>query len=300
MSRSLNEIQDSILEGVGTVAELNTLEVLTDNEKQTIAGLTSFSKVAIWRLWVWVVAFGIWLSEQLWDVFKADIEARIAATRPFTEKWYTTASVLYQHGYVLPESGIYDPPANAAEEALIEASKVIDKAAVSQIVLNGIGAVRVKVATLNAGELEGVSPEILAGFQEYIEKIGAAGTYLLATSADADDLKIHYKIYFDSLILDNEGKRLDGTNDTPVQTAIKDYLKSVDFNGKLSLDKLDRVLAKVPGVNDVFLQSAASKFADFEYTDTAPSTGAFTEFRQPDSGYMKLDEAESVFEFIAS
>ena len=300
MSRSINTIQDSILTAVDSSTELNALDVLTDNEQSSLSNLTSTSKVAQWRLFVWVVAFGIWVHEQLMDILRADIETRIAATRPFTKQWYTLTALNYQHGYALPETGVYPLPLDATEAQDITASKVIKKAAVIQSIINGIGALRIKVATITSGELVAVSPEQLQGFQEYIELMGAAGVYVVATSSDADDLKLEYKIYFDPLILDNEGKRLDGTNDTPVLNAINTYLKSVEFNGVLSLAKLTDVVQAVEGVKNPFLQLASSKYGAYEYDSVGTtSAGVITDFRQPDSGYLKLDEAESIFTYIA-
>ncbi|MGB1307544.1 MAG: hypothetical protein ACPG6B_01440 [Oceanihabitans sp.] len=301
MERTINTIQDEIIEAVEASGNLNALEVLTENEQSTLTALSSTSKVSVWRLYIWVVSFGIWIHEQLMDVLKQDIEARITQTRPFTKHWYEATSLDYQHGYSLPETGSYALPNNTTEAQTIAASKLIKKAAVVQTVFSGVGALRVKVATLNNNELVAVPDAVLQGFQEYIELKGAAGVYVITTTSEADKLKIAYDIHFNALILDNEGKRLDGTNDTPVQDALKSYLKSVDFNGILSLDRLDQVLQKVEGVTDVFIQEAASKYANFEYTTTGIDTaGEITKFRQPDSGYFKLDEAESYFTFIAS
>ncbi len=77
MSRSIKEIQQTILDAKATAVELSALEVLTTQE-QTLNSANSTSKVAIWRLWVWVVAFGQYVLEQYWDAFKIEIEARIA------------------------------------------------------------------------------------------------------------------------------------------------------------------------------------------------------------------------------
>lgn len=301
MSRSINEIQDDILGAVTASSELDALEVLTENEQSTLAGLTSTSKVAIWRLFVWACAFGIWISEQLMDVLRADIEQRIAETRPFTRKWYISTSLKYQHGYTLPETGVYDEPANATEATAIAASKIIKKASVVQAIIQGVGSLRVKVATLTDGELEPITPTQLEGFQEYIELMGAAGVYIIATSTAADDLKLEIDVHFNALILDNEGKRLDGTNDTPVQDAVKAYLKSTDFDGELDLVKLSNVIEAVDGVVSPFITLASSKYGALTYETTGVSNaGVFTKFRQPDSGYFKLDEEASTFNFIES
>src|SRR5690606_31626185 len=111
------------------------------------------------------------------------------------------------------------------------------------------------------------------GFTEYINLMGAAGISLATSSAQADKLKVSYKLYFDPLILNNLGQRKDGTDDTPVINALKAYLKdknSRDFNGELSLDQLNDVVEAVPGITDVFLQSAASSHTAFGYDDSNP------------------------------
>ena len=64
MARNLNDIQQSILDKKTETTTLSTLEVLTTNEKNSLSGLTSTSKVAIWRLWVYIVAFAIWTLEK--------------------------------------------------------------------------------------------------------------------------------------------------------------------------------------------------------------------------------------------
>lgn len=302
MSRSINEIQDVMLGAVEQADELSTLQVLTDAEKtQLQESLTSNSKVSIWRLFLWVNAFGQWVSEQLWDVLRNDIETRIAETRPFTKRWYIATALNYQHGYDLPETGIYPTPETSAEIQAVNASKIIKKASVIPTVLNGVGSLRVKVAKDNGGELEALTAPELAGFQQYIELMGAAGVYVVATSGNGDDLKLHYKIYYDALILDNEGKRLDGTNDTPVQDAVKAFLSSSQFDGLLDLNQLTDALQLVDGVASPHKVSAASKYAAFTYETTGiDAAGAIVDFRQPDAGYFKLDEVESTFEFVES
>jgi hypothetical protein len=300
MSR-INEIQDQILDAVEASADLSTLEVLTDNEETNLNTLTSTSRLAQWRLVVWVVAFAFWVEEQLLEVLRTDIESRIAETRPFTKGWYTTTSLLYQHGFDLPESGVYSTPNTSTEIQAVNGSKIIKKASVVQAIISGVGSLRVKVATLNGGELEPITGVQLNGFQEYIELMGAAGVYIIATSTIADDLKLVIDVHFNALILDNEGKRLDGTNDTPVQNAVKSFLKDVDFDGEIDLVRLSNVLEAVEGVVSPFINLAASKYASFTYeSDAVSNVGVFTKFRQPDSGYFKLDEAESQFNFIES
>lgn len=170
--------------------------------------------------------------------------------------------------------------------------------------INAHGILRIKVAKDNAGVLAPLSSGELIGFTKYINLMGAGGISLATSSAEADKLKVVYKLYYDPTILNNLGKRLDGTNDTPVKDALKAYLKdknSRDFNGELSLDQLNDVVENVPGITDVFIQLASSSYNAFDYDSTNPqgNVGPFTEFRQPQSGYFKLDEANSTFTYIA-
>lgn len=301
MARSINDIQNEMLAAVADADQLNALEVLTSNEQAQLNTLTSTSKVSIWRLQLWVVAFGQWTAEKILEVLRLDIEQRIAETRPFTRQWYTDTSLKYQHGYDLPETGIYESPITAAETQAVNASKIIKKASVVQAIIQGVGALRVKVAKDSNGLLEPISASELSGFQEYIDLMGAAGVFVIATSTVGDDFRLHIKVFYNGLILDNEGHRLDGTNDTPIQDAVRAFLASSDFDGLLDLNDLIDAIQKIEGVASPHIVSSASKYANFGYdTINVANAGSIVDFRQPDSGYFKLDEVESVFEFIES
>lgn len=299
---TINEIQTQILEAAAGTTELPATAVLTQNEQATIPNLTSTSKVSVFRLIVYVVATVAWSLRKLWAILSADIEARIAVSRPFSRGWYTQTALNYQHGQQLPENGIYDNTGLTIAE--IEAKKIVAKAAVVEGTINGHGILRIKVAKDNAGVLAPLDAGELIGFSEYINLMGAAGISVASSSAEADRLKVVYKLYYDPTILNNLGERLDGTNATPVIAALKNYLKDKnarDFNGELSLDQLNDVVENVPGITDVFIQSAASAYAGFSYGDinAQGNIGPFTEFRQPQSGYFKLDQAASVFQYLA-
>lgn len=299
---TINEIQTQILNTAAGADALPATAVLTENEQSTLTNLTSTSKVSVFRLIVYVVATVAWSLHQLWAILSADIDERIAVSRPFSRGWYTQTSLNYQHGQELPENGIYDNTGLTISE--IEAKKIVAKAAVVEGTINGHGILRIKVAKNIGGVLAPLEGSELIGFTEYMNKMGAAGISLATSSAEADQLRVIYKLYYDPTILNNLGERLDGTDATPVISALKGYLKDKnarDFNGELSLQHLNDVVEKVPGITDVFLQSAASKHTSYGYENPNPqgNVGPIFEFRQPQSGYFKLDEEESVFNYIA-
>jgi hypothetical protein len=296
MAQTVNEIQDEIMANAAEADNLPAVELLTESEQQQLGNITSTSKVGVTRKFVFVMAKASVHQQEIWDVFKQEIEERIAESRPFTKRWYRDVSLLYQHD--AQELSVWNEYNVITPEA-----RVVKKAAVVQTVLNGVGALRLKVAGEDNGELAPISQQELDGFQEYIERKGAAGVFVAATTGEADKLKLQMKIYFDPMVLNNQGHRLDGTADTPVQDAIKNYLKvsnSRDFNGSLSLAKLTDIVQAVPGVVDPFLLYAASKYAAFNYEDVNNNgtVGQIADYRQADSGYFKLDEEVSSFEFL--
>lgn len=302
MSRSINDIQDVMLGAVQQADELDTLQVLTDAEKtQLQEQLTTTSKVSIWRLFIWVHAFGQWVHEKIIEALYQTIQTLIAENEYGTKLWYLKTALQYQHGYDLPETGIYPTPITSAEIQAVNASKIVGKVSIQRVVLNGVGSLRIKVAKLDGEVLSAFSQVELEGFQTYIDLKDTAGVYKVATTGNGDSLKVHYKIYYNGLILDNEGKRLDGTNDTPVQNAVKSFLASSEFDGRLDLNALTDALQRVEGVKSPHKILVASKFGEFNYNSSNINiAGPITDFRQPDSGYFILDELESVFEFVES
>lgn len=297
---TINEIQNEILTEASTADDLPVTAVLTENEQATLNSLTSTSKVSIFRLFVYVVAVAIWIRQNLWDITQKDIEERVRISRPFTKGWFIDTALNYRHGATLPESGIYDDTGLTLQQ--IAAMQIVARAAVEENVINGLGSLRVKVAKLENEELVKLSPTELDGFAAYMDLMTAAGISIVSTSDDADRLKVVFKIYFDPTIINANGARLDGTDDAPAVTALKAYLKDKntgDFNGELSLDQLVDVLQAVDGFKNVFLVSAQSAYGTLSYSTAEFSDyGAINEFRRPNSGYFKLDEAESVFNYI--
>ena len=299
---TINEIQTQILTTAAGADALPATAVLTENEQATLDNLTSTSKVSIFRLFIYVVAVVAWSLHQLWAILSRDIDGRIAVSRPFSRGWYTQTALNYQHGQALPETGIYDN--SGLSIADIAAKKIVAKAAVVESSMNGHGILRIKVAKSVDGVLEPLTVAEHNGFRAYMNAMGAAGISLDTSSSQADKLKVHYKVYYDPTILNNLGQRLDGTDDTPVISALQNYLtdkNSNDFNGELSLQHLSDVVERVPGVTDVFLQSASSHYIGKAYEDSTPqgNVGPITEFRQPQSGYFKLDVEKCVFQYIA-
>lgn len=252
-----------------------------------------FSLVSLENIFFETFAFALWSLDTLMDIFRGEMETEMEANHAHTKEWYRQKPLGFHFGVpVIPGTDKFDLTGLSDEQ--IESAKVIKQAATVKLISsNGYGILRIKVATANeSGELEPVPTEQFNALKDYmLRHVVDAGTQVKLTTGPADQLRLVMDVYYDSLVLSNTGSRLDGTNDTPVQTSITDYLRSIEFNGMLILGDLERVLQTIQGVKRAKVKEAASKYGDYDYTtEGITNVGAIDEIRIADSGYMKVDE----------
>ncbi len=287
MARELNEIQQSILDHKDASDGLSPLEVLTTNEQNTLSGLTSTSKVALWRLMVYIVSLGHFTLESLFDTFEAYILELISLNQIHTSIWYRERVLEYQHGFPFEQStGSYDN--TDVDAGLLNASKIITSASVEELA----GRLKIKVAKTENNVLAPLSDDELTGLSVYLEKVKDAGNRLLIISRDPDELQIDLDVLFDPLVIDGDGKRLDATNDDPVGEAIDSYLSNLEFNGEFIIKNLEDAIEAVEGVVIADTKVALARFGtnNFEEIDKTYIS---------DAGYMILDEVNSTINFEA-
>ena len=122
----------------------------------------------------------------------------------------------------------------------------------------------------------------LTAFTAYMAKIKDAGVRLQCTSSAADTFQPTMVIYYDPLVLKNDGSRIDGTATTPVKDAVNAFLDMLPFNGVFILNSFIAAMQAVSGVVIADVQSVQAFYGsitpvviDVQYT--------------PDAGYMALD-----------
>ncbi|HMP92098.1 MAG TPA: hypothetical protein PKD90_04450 [Phnomibacter sp.] len=262
MARSINDIQASI--------------IAAKDGDPTLAALNSTSRTAIWRLLTYVVAAAIWVLETLFDTHKAEVLETVANLKPHSLRWYALAARRYRHGQALiPETDKYSD--EGLTSAQILAMQVVSYAAVVEQPLG----LRIKVATMGVSDLEPLGNEQMLGFVEYMNYIKDAGVRLLITTGPPDSLRLSLVIYYNPLVLNANGARLDGANNTPVKAAIKQYLQNLPFNGILVLAYLVDALQAVDGVVVPHIVAASASYGSLPYTP-------FSVEYQPDAGYMRI------------
>lgn len=253
-----------------------------------------FSKVSIENILFDVVSFSIWLFEKLFDQNKIEINEEIAKSRIHTQKWYREKALAFMLGYDLNDSDIYDVSLLTDEE--IFSAKIIVNAAPVKMQ----GYLRMKVVKSVSNELAALSQSELTSFSSYMNYVTDAGTYVIPTSGQADDLKLKLDIYYNPMVLAGDGSMLNGSDNSPVLKAIKGYLKSIKFNGSFVKSKLEDELKIIEGVTMINVKNAWSKYGNYSYDSTTnPNVGIIDEIRPADAGYMKLDEVNTVINYIA-
>jgi hypothetical protein len=283
-----------------TLSEIQTVIINKIQENEEVSQkLTSTSTTAIWRQMVYAVAFAIWSLEVLWDIFRAEINTEMAKQRVHTKQWYRQKALDFQYGFpVIDETDLFDN--TGATEADIEASKIIKQAAcIKMISGSGYGILRIKAARQVGEELQPLTEPQLDAVKHYFDRYAVdAGTQLIVTSKEADDVKLSVDVYYDPLVIGSNGARIDGTAAAPVLDGIKEFLKSLEFNGALIIDDLQRKIRSIDGVKTVRIKEARSKYSAYTYETTGvPNAGLIDEIRIADAGYMKLDEDNTTINY---
>jgi hypothetical protein len=262
-----------------TIAQIQAALIATLAADPAIAPvMADTSLTADWLLWTWEVSTAQWITESLYDMHVAEVQSIIALQKPHTLQWYATIAKAFQYGASLPpDSDVYVPVAPAGDVSL-----VVTYAAAVELP----GEVRIKVATGVAGSLSALSGAQLIAFTEYMGRVKDAGVRLNCTTGPADNLQLGMNIYYDPLVLDATGARLDGTNATPVLDAINLFLDTLPFNGVFVYNLFVAALQAVSGV--VIAEPLVCQ-ANYGATPYIDIKGAAPSVYTPDAGYMALD-----------
>lgn len=274
MARSIQEIQNLILQAKAQEPALNELN--------------STSKVAIWRLWVYIIAVAIWSLEKIFDIHRADIDKRLAELKPHTARWYRSKALAFQYGFdLLPDSDTFNNQGHTEEQ--IETSKIVKYSAVVES--PNEGRLIVKIAGEQGEQLQPITDAQKQAFESYLQEIKDAGVRLSVVNYQPDILHLQMKIVYDPLVLDSNGQSITNAFN-PIERTIKAYLKKLPFNGELVLAHLIDALQQAEGVKIPHLVLAQSK--------NITSSGEYGAFETieiskiPTAGYFTIDNFNDI------
>lgn len=277
MARTIVEIYDEIIAEKESASSLDDLTPNPETSTALLAALTSGSKVAIWRLWAYIVSVAIWTHEQLFEIFIAEAEAIAAAAPAGTARWYQKKVLEFQYGDSLVYTDnqyVYDP--------VDESARIVTRCAVQD---RGDGVVVIKVAKDDGGSPAPLDSTEKTALEGYLAKIKFAGTRIAVVSLAADEIDLDYDIYYDPIVPL-------ATLQSDLQTALETFASELKFNGDFRITKLTDALQAVTGVIDPVFQSATA-------TPDGGSASAITVKYQPAAGHVTYaDTAADMFSFI--
>ena len=227
----------------------------------------------------YVFAVAVWALEKLFDLHRADVDARIEQLEPHTLRWYVSKAKAYMQGQKLvTDCDYYDTEGMPEQD--IAAAKVVKYAVATEsntvVYIKVAREVDGNPAALTAGQLEGLT--------SYMNEIKDAGVSVQLRNEPADQMRIDLLIYYDPtlLIIDANGNGSQNGKD-PVRETTKQVIENLPFNGMFRKSDLMAALQALPCV----------EVADIKSVKVKPRNGAEWQtvegYDRPFSGYYSID-----------
>jgi hypothetical protein len=253
------------------------------NQQSELASLTSTSNTAIFKLIFYVQAVVISIHEQLWDLFKEDLEY-IKNTAPIMSElwWIDKLTNFYQYDNTDISKGVLkiDNSFVPYYEITDDTKKIIKFTAVKQS--DNSRQVNIKIAKADSDNNPvQLTVDELNSVKSFVNSLQAAGLYINVISFPPDLLKLNINIYFD-------GQYVQSNVLSEVKASIRGYLQKLKFDGTIQLIKLIDAIQNVQGVKDVLINEAQAKTELEGYT-------TFNRIYNAKAGYVQLNETDSVF-----
>lgn len=238
-----------------------------------------FSMASLENIIFYVFAVAVWALEKLFDLHRADVDARIEQLEPHTLRWYVSKAKAYMQGQKLvTDCDYYDTEGMTEQD--IAAAKVVKYAVATEsntvVYIKVAREVDGKPTALTAGQLEGLT--------SYMNEIKDAGVSVQLRNEPADQMRISLLIYYDPtlLIIDANGNGSQNGKD-PVRETTKQVIENLPFNGMFRKSDLMAALQALPCV----------EVADIKSVKVKPRNGAEWQtvegYDRPFSGYYSIE-----------
>ena len=287
MARSITYWYDVIIAEKNNAPSLNTLQPNVDSAQTLLTDVTTTSKVARWRFWVWAVAACAYALDVVFDLALMEFEQLARRSRYATLAWYVQKAYEFQYGDSLVDQN------NEFQYPVVNTANQIIKRAAAQEAGN---IVNIKIAKLVGNIPAKLTVPEKAAATAYFEKIKAAGVELNIISDDPDDLRLYVKINFDPLVLDSTGQLLDNPGVYPAEDATVEFIKSVGFNGKFENCEYIDKLQSARGIESAYIIDTYGRYGANPFV-------SFAERYYPNAGHMRIDLAaplQSTFTYAAN
>ncbi|KOY85028.1 hypothetical protein AD998_01700 [bacterium 336/3] len=240
-------------------------QIITAKEAEpTLSTLNSVSQTALWRSFVKLSAFIINIFEQLFDVFRSEVNQIVEENRVGKTSWYAKKVKEFQLGDIVNE--------NAEYNKLDVTKQIITRVSVREIEVDNRKRLLIKVA-------KGEPPEKLSTtefpqLKQYVERFKFAGVWVDYISQNADDISANIKVYYKDLD--------EATVKSNVESKINEFLNSIDFDGVFTKSKFIPFVESAVGVVAIEINSVTA-------TPEAEASTVIDQFYVSKSGYFKYN-----------
>lgn len=250
MARSIEEIKNDI-----------TREFMRNESAARLYGFPAgssfgdhFSDAGIEGILFYVWAVCAWVVEQLMDVHRKEVSARIEEIIPHRPKWYRDKVLAFMADRVLePDSDIYDTSGMTQEE--IEAARVVRHAVATES--RDASLLTIKVAGEDGGERRPLDAERERQLKAYISEIKDAGVRVSLVNMEPDTFCCTVDVYYDAILQAAAVK-------AGCEEAIRSYIENLPFNGEYTNMALVDRLQEVEGVRIAEMKGSTSRAANEE------------------------------------
>ncbi len=252
-------------------------EVIEDqkNSDPVLVDLNSTSDVAVWKGWAFITAFVHRLQQVFWDETKDELDLKASQAVAGTNDWYALKALEFQYGDDLQV--INGQP---SYPVIDESKRIIKFSSYSEDLT--FGATIIKVAKDDgSGNPARLTNDELIAFKYYLNKRKFAGTRVTGASQDSDLLRLLGRVYYNPLVDDLP------TLKQNVENAIKEYLRTLPFNGTVKLSSIIQMVKSVEGVDDFTISDAQVSANDSPFVSIA-------RIFVTSAGFIKLDPSSSL------
>lgn len=292
MARTIAQIYDALNQVKNNMNELQNYVTETTGSKMDTAtnialDAKSGSRVAKWRIWLWIVAVASWTIENIVESAQLVISAIINGQRPHTLRWYEEETKNWQYGHEL-EWLNNDHWGYAQDD---EAARLVSQVSATK---SGNGEVTIKAVKESGGALAPLATLEKDSLEAYWSKWADAGVEILLVSDDPNQLKIEATVVRDRLILAADGTLLRDSSINPLDLAIAEFIAAIPFNGIIRITDMEAAAKEAEGIKDfVITNLSISPAGDPVWVpvdrEVVPSSG-FANINTAASTYTNIDE----------
>jgi hypothetical protein len=211
------------------------------------------------------------------DTFFVELNQQSSAAVYAHDEWWVKKMLEFQYGDSVTVIDV-DGKIKLEYAVVDESKRIITRCSIKDAIEGGSV---IKIAKSTGENLTALSNAELLAARAFVRRVKPAGVKLTVVSQNTDYARYFITIYYDPLV-NLEDLTDDPGIETLVEAAIKDYHKSIDFDGGVDLRKLEDKIQAIPGVVNFVVTSAEAR----------ENSGSFITFNrryETRAGYIQID-----------